>query len=156
MKKLCVLLAISLSLLSFSSCRYCNVESPIVSYDFIHFDFEFFYVSDGKILKETINNDHRMDKIMETWLALNSLNEKFDQVHGEICASFDTEPPAKEGEYIFDYGSTRYFFTADFSEFINAPENSLYKEALEMTLDSADKLLDRVIEEEKQKYMQDS
>ena len=91
-----------------------------------------------------------------TYSQIRALDKKFDQVRGELRVSFDTEPLAKEDEYIFDYGSTRYFFTADFFEFINAPENSLYKEALEMTLDSANKLIEKVVEEERQKHMQDS
>lgn len=147
MKKVSIVL-ISLCLLTlFSACGKKIRSGPETS-ELAHNDFDFFYVSDGGIKEKSGNVYEALEFVFEEWLKINSLDVKYPYVRAVVrLEQVDPDPPAREGEYVFDYKSYRFFLGADFDEFINAPENGLYKEAMERTLEGAHEKTEKLFED---------
>lgn len=144
MKKIfCSLIAMLMLLMCFG----CNAQGNTNSDAEDHMlDLKVFYVDNNEIksAEERLDGSTQTD-VIKKWLTLNELDANFDLMGfyinkgdtkiDELLDENDIPEYMKNGNaYIYD-DIYEYYFNADINAFLEKPENALYADSLESTLD---------------------
>ena len=144
MKKKVLILALALLIaFAFSSCTPSASIKYTQSPDA---DMEIYYVDAGEICSKKLTVPADYTVVIGEWLKANDLDGRF-QIVGTRIYNEQFER-VELSEYKFVYKDVyEFYFDADITDYLEKEENKLCSQSLKMTLDAAEEVMSRLVDE---------